>query len=278
MNNTLDFKRLGKVIKRDCASFISNLSLTLIILWAIPVIFWLFSSLTPGNDHIEAISRIGFIKTLQTIILILAPARIYKYCNDSRQGIGYAMLPASSLEKFISMVFYCVIVAPIVYLVGALAVDSILAIFAGPYDGFAISAYFDSQAQIKQFFETHPMSFDESWPLMFNSISPTFMILSSIFSTLMLSSIFMLGNMVFKKRKTGKTIGIIILICIIIMICFVNYVAHFETMFSSMDADNAAEIIKRMMHIMMNVVFYTSIVVSIVMLWLTYYKIKTQKY
>ena len=105
MNNTLDFNRLVKVIKHDGASFAQNLGLALIILWSIPVVMWLFSSLTPSNGHFDTFSRISIIGTLGTILLIMAPARLYKYCNDSRQGIGYAMMPASSLEKFISMVF-----------------------------------------------------------------------------------------------------------------------------------------------------------------------------
>ena len=113
MNNTLDFSRLGKVIKHDGASFAQNLGLALIILWAIPVVMWLFASLTPSHAHMDAFSRIGILNTLGKILLIIAPARLYKYCNDQRKGIGYAMMPASSLEKFISMVFYCVIVAPI---------------------------------------------------------------------------------------------------------------------------------------------------------------------
>lgn len=278
MNNTLNINRLGKVIKYDGASFFHNLSLTLIILWAIPVALWLIASLTPNDGHMEVYTRINMIESLTKILLILTPAALYKSCNDARKGIGYAMMPASALEKFISMVFYCAIAAPIVYIAGALAVDSILALFGGPYEGFAIAGYFNQYEQIRKVFETDMMMNPAELDEYVKMITPTFIIFSDIFSVLMLSSIFMFGNMIFKKRKTGKMIGIIVLLIILFLIVFVNYVTNHRTMFTYMDADNAEEIIKRFIYIMIRVAFVVEIVISVVMLWLTYFKIKTQKY
>jgi len=282
MNNTLDFNRLGKVIKHDGASFAQNLGLALIILWSIPLVIWLFSSLTPGNDHIDPYSRISIISTLGTILLIMAPARLYKYCNDSRQGIGYAMMPASSLEKFLSMVFYCVIVAPIIYLAGALAIDSILSVLGGPYEGFAISDYFNILSQLRDTLRYKAMMSDDGCTLLLSCISPTTIVFSKILSILTLSSIFMFGNMVFKKHKTGKMIGVLILLFIIIMIIMVNYVVNHEDQISRwfryVDEEEAKYVIIRIIITLENVSLIFSAVVSVVMLWLTYYKIKTQKY
>lgn len=293
MNNTLDINRLGKVVKHDAMSFAQNLGLTLVILWAIPVVMWLFSSLTPSHAHIDTFSRVSIIRTLGTILLIIAPAGLYKYCNDQRKGIGYAMMPASSLEKFISMVFYCVIVAPIIYLAGALAVDSILALLGEPYEGFAIADYFDKYEQLRNvgvnsglMFDTDVPGYDTKVAPVYNEyakiLSPAFLITVNILSTLMLSSIFMFGNMVFKKRKTGKMIGILILLFIVFMIIMVNFVANhedwFERHFGNMTKENAVEFFKHMIYIISRTAMILSAIVSAVMLWLTYYKIKTQKY
>ena len=258
MNNTLDINRFGKIIKHDGLNFFPNIILTLAIIWAIPVVIYLFTSLMPtdGTTHIyDAISRINLIDALLKIVIIIAPARLYKYCNDSRKGIGYAMLPASTLEKFLSMVIYCVIVTPIIYIAGALAIDSILALFNGPYDGFAASLYFDRFAQIDYLIDKNHMVLDDSWSLFINNLSPTFMTILSLLGTLMLSSIFMFGNMIFKKRKTGKMIGILILLSIIIMIIFINYVANNEALinyFEQINEDNVTEFIERMIFILMN--------------------------
>ena len=285
MNNTFNINRFGKILKHDGLNFFPNLILALAILWAIPVIFYLFVSLVPGDEHhvFDAFSRISIIDTLAKIALIIAPARLYKYCNDSRKGIGYAMLPASTLEKFLSMVFYCVIVTPIIYIAGALAIDSILALFNGPYDGFAITYYFDKFAQIDYSIANHDVAglLDDTWPIFVNSLSPTFLTILSILGTLMLSSIFMFGNMIFKKRKTGKMIGILIILSIIFMIIFINYVANNEALieyFNQIDEDNITEFIERMIFIWMNVTLYIEIVISALMLFGVYRKIKTQKY
>jgi len=286
MNNTFDIQRFGKVLKHDGLNFFPNFILSLAILWAIPVVIYLFTALMPtdGTVHIyDAMARINNIDFLLKIAIIIAPAILYKTCNDSRKGIGYAMLPASTLEKFLSMVIFCVIVTPIVYIAGALAIDSILALINGPYDGFALSMYFDKFSQIEYSFEQHgtKVMVDDALPLIISNLSPAFMRVLSILGTLMLSSIFMFGNMIFKKRKTGKMIGILILLFIIFMIIFINYVANneaFANYFEQINEDNVSEFIIRLIRIMMNVAMYTEIVVSAVLLWGIYRKIKTQKY
>ncbi|MBO7459804.1 MAG: hypothetical protein J6T53_02700 [Bacteroidales bacterium] len=286
MNNTFNINRFGKILKHDGLNFFPNFILSLAILWAIPVVIYLFTALMPtdGTVHIyDAMARINNIDFLLKIAIIIAPAILYKTCNDSRKGIGYAMLPASTLEKFLSMVIFCVIVTPIVYIAGALAIDSILALINGPYDGFALSMYFDKFSQIEYSFEQHgtKVMSDDALPLIINNLSPAFMRVLSILGTLMLSSIFMFGNMIFKKRKTGKMIGILILLFIIFMIIFINYVANNEALanyFEQINEDNVSEFIIRLIRIMMNVAMYTEIVVSAVLLWGIYRKIKTQKY
>ena len=283
MNNTFNINRFGKILKHDGLNFFPNFILALAILWAIPVVIYLFTALMPTEEttHVyDAMARINVIDFLLRITIIIAPAMLYKTCNDSRKGIGYAMLPASTLEKFLSMVIYCVIVTPIIYLAGALAIDSILALINGPYEGFAASMYFNKFAQIDYSVTQHQMNelLDASWPLFIENLSPTFMTILSLLGTLMLSSIFMFGNMIFKKRKTGKMIGILILLSIIFMIIFINYVANHETIFNQINEDNFSEFIERLIYIMMNVAMYTEIIISALMLFGVYRKIKTQKY
>lgn len=282
MNDTLDIKRLSKILKHDGLNFFPNMILALAILWAIPIIIYLFTSLIPSDEtsHVfDAFSRINIISFIKKIVIIIAPVRLYKYCNDQRQGIGYAMLPASTLEKFLSMVIYCVIVAPIVYIAGALTIDSILALFNGPYDGFAVAYYFDTFAQFDHSIEKSQLVFNEEDALLlFNSISSTYMLIIGLLGTLMLSSIFMFGNMIFKKHKTAKMIGILILLAIILMIVFVNYVANNENIFNHAYKDNSEEFIRRLIYIAMNIMFYTELIVSALLLFGVYRKIKTQKY
>ena len=91
MNNKFNLERFGKVLKHDGLNFFPNFILTLAILWAIPVVIYLFTSLMPtdGTDNVySAFSRISVIDMLTKIVLILAPARLYKYCKKSLCSIG----------------------------------------------------------------------------------------------------------------------------------------------------------------------------------------------
>ena len=276
MSNTLDIKRFGKVIKRDAYNFINNMGLSLIIILAIPVVIWLFRSLTPGDGQFEPFSRISLINVLTTIIVMLAPARLYKNCNDPRNGIGYAMLPASTLEKFLSMVFYCVIVTPIIYIAGALTIDTILTVIGGPYRGYAISEFFNVNEQIRDVLSRSYL--DDSSPLVFSNISPAFYMFTSFLGTLTVASIFMFGNMLFKKRKTGKMLGIIIALFIILMVILINVLNNHVYNINATTESEVIYIFRRIILFFMNLMIYVEIFISALMLWGTYRKIKTQKY
>ena len=117
---------------------------------------------------------------------------------------------------------------------------------------------------------------DESWILYYKSLSPTFMLILSALGTLTISSIFMFGNMIFKKHKTGKMIGILILLFIIFMIVLINYAVHTEVL--THNIEDKEEFVKHTILFIMNAMFYAQIIVSALMLFGVYRKIKTQKY
>ena len=100
------------------------------------------------------------------------------------------MLPATSSEKFLSMVLYCSIVTPLFCGLGAWAVDSLLTLL--PFGGF------------KEF--VIPFEMDH---LFHNLLFAAMLFLTE-------SALFMLGNMIFKKRKTGKTFAWILLILFVL--------------------------------------------------------------
>lgn len=84
--------------------------------------------------------------------------------------------------------------------------------------------------------------------------------------------------MIFKKHKTAKMIGILILLSIIFMIISINFIANHETLFDTMAEDGMDEFLKRFLYVVSNAMFYTEIIVSALLLWGVYHKIKTQKY
>ncbi len=201
MNNVLNFNRLLKVIRLDALNYTQRFLKTMIII-IIGVLFagWLIG--TKQKANLTGEMRLPYFFICFIIITIIAPETLYGDANDPRKGIRFATLPASALEKTISMVFYCAIVTPILAGIICLITDSILGLLPfGAFKGsFSISYIGESTRLITDLF------------------------LQEIFY----SCIFIFGIVLFKKRQSIKTIAclialIILLICIVTPTLFSQY-------------------------------------------------------
>lgn len=264
MNKTFDIKRFGNVLRHDALSYLQNFGWTLVVLFAIPILIWFVLYITvEDGDAMMNYNRYGFLLFLAIIAMILAPSRLYKNANDSRKGIQFAMLPASNLEKFLSMSIYCLVVTPLLYLVGAVVIDCILTLIPGknPYGGFVIGEIFDINIVKVELYDHLFLM-----PLPFYQV---FLLLSYV-------SIFMFTNMIFKKRKVSKTIGILALIGIIFMVIFIRVILHYENIYEyDTIPDDTQEVLARWAYYGY---YVFNIILTVAMLYLTYYKIRKQKY
>lgn len=280
MNNTFNIKRFGNVVRRDGMSYFQNFGWTLIVLWALPVILWFLTYISMETFDTGVISnRDTKISILMWLSLMIVPSRLYKNYNDSRKGVVLAMTPASSLEKFLSMILYCVVITPIVYLIGALFIDTILALKPGtnPYEGFIISDFFSKNYE--SYREILSLGEEELNRSIYDYMLSKNHFIYKVLQILGFTSLFMFTNMLFKKRKLSKTIGILTLWGIIFSIFVVRYVINLEYNF---DADWTDEemtnYIKGVVNYVYHFVFYMSFISTSVFLYLTYYKIKKQTY
>ena len=246
MNNSFSFKRFNKVLANDWKRYVRNFGITLLVWISMPVMFWVTSLVFDFELLVEV--REVIIIGLIAITIMSAPSRIYGKDNLSREGVGFAMLPATSLEKFFSMFLYCSLVTPAVALVGSWLVDCLMALL--PFGGFKeIAIHEDFLRNI---------SFGDFILLIVARVSPVWAE----------SSIFMFGNMVFKRRKAGKTFGWILLISFALVLLFqlTNGWRLFEYLFTSDSPVNIWIYIAIMLVIACG--FYFG----------TYRKIKSQKY
>ena len=188
MNNKFDLKRFNQVVAEDWRLYFRRFGITLTVWACLPIVLWI-TSLVFEFD-LDPDVRAGFIFAFIVATVMTVPANVYGKANLSREGVSFAMLPATSSEKFLSMVLYCSIVTPLFCGLGAWAVDSLLTLF--PFGGF--KAYV---IPFKMDYLGHNLLFG-----------------AMLFFTE--SSLFMLGNMIFKKRKTGKTFAWILLILFVI--------------------------------------------------------------
>ena len=244
MNNSFSFNRFNKVLAYDWQRFIRNFGITLLVWISMPVMFWVTSLVF--DFEIGSFVRIIVIFGLIAITVMSAPSRIYGKVNLPREGVDFAMLPASGLEQFLSMFIYCSLLTPTVALVGSWLVDCLMTTL--PFGGFV--DYIPLEIPTDSFGEF------------------IVVVIALIVTTWAESSVFMFGNMVFKRRKSGKTFGWILLISFALVMLFqlTNGWRLFEYLFTS---DS-----------LVNLWIYIAImlVVACGFYFGTYRKIKTQKY
>lgn len=126
MNSDFNFARFKMVVANDWKKFLSQYGVSLLVLLLIPVANW--NSMIFFEDSLGCGTRLFLLSVLYILAIIMAPARMYSDVNQPKRGIYFAMLPASKLEKFLSMVLYCFIVTPLAFLIGSFAIDTLLAV------------------------------------------------------------------------------------------------------------------------------------------------------
>lgn len=242
MNNKFSFDRFGQVLAKDWKNYFRNFGISLIVWSCIPILFWIATLILDVNMGVDG--RIAVIASLVYSVLIFVPSKVYGKANLSRDGVSFASLPATNTEKFFSMLIYCSILTPIIVGLGSWAVDTLLTLL--PFGGF--------------------------YEFVVLPKSHLGMQLATIACSVMLfSSIFLFGNMVFKKRKAGKTITWGMLI--IFVITMVLQLFHFWEAFVRWECYGISnpEILPWLFDAFM-------LVLAIVFYILTYRRIKNQKY
>ena len=238
MKNKFSFDRFGQVLAKDWKQYFRNFGISLIVWCCIPILFWIVSLIF--DITIDNGTRISVIGCLVFSVLMFVPSKVYGKANLSRDGVGFATLPATNTEKFFSMVFYCSILTPIIVGLGSWAIDTLMALL--PFGGFkGFVALPKSHLGMK--------------------------LATVACSVLLFSSIFVFGNMVFKKRKAGKTIAWAMLI--VFVITMLLQLCHFWEAMARWDVNSST-----FLWISDGFMF----VLAIMFYYLTYRRIKNQKY
>lgn len=134
MNNTFSWQRFCQVVTKDFRNLWPLFGTTMLILAVLPFAAWLLVAVIGNGHSVPPDIRLIMIETVAYIAAIMAPSRMYRTWNLHNEGIYFAMLPASKLEKFTSALLYSLIICPLAVMVGSMAVDMVLtALPFGPY-------------------------------------------------------------------------------------------------------------------------------------------------
>ena len=111
MNETFDIKRLWKLMQYEVVNYIPNFFKSLLIFASVIAAVWIFS--LTFDASIMQFGRAELVNVLFMLAIALSPFIVYKDMNNRKKGYFYAMIPASTLEKLLSMVVLCVLIVPL---------------------------------------------------------------------------------------------------------------------------------------------------------------------
>lgn len=199
MNNIFDFKRFGDYFLYDLRRAKNNYGLSLLLLGCMPVIIFVLFQLirlifiresVPESDELKVM--ITFISI--TVAILGAGAKLYGFVTEKRAGSDYLMLPASTFEKWLSMVLMVCVVLPVILFGLMFLSDTLLHwIFPVAYGTRIVDMDF------LQGISTGLLNLEETG-FYFNF--PAVMYLNWCESLL----VFTLGAVCFKKAKVAKTL------------------------------------------------------------------------
>ena len=126
MNNKFDWNRFCKVVNKDFRNMWPMFGTTMIILAVLPFAVWLFMTVIGVDVPLDPAFRLIMIQGVAYIAAIMAPSRMYRTWNLRNEGIYYAMLPATKLEKYLSALLFSLVVCPLGVYLGSFVLDMFL--------------------------------------------------------------------------------------------------------------------------------------------------------
>ena len=269
MNETFDIKRLGRLIKYEVTNYIPNYFKSLLIFASVIAAVWIFS-LTVDFD-VCPYGRGALVGTLFVLAIVLSPFIVYKDMNNRKKGYFYAMIPASTLEKLLSMVVLCVVIVPLLAYAVLTVTDLLLWLLSKVGIGtFLHMEFYNPCTTVKivndEYLQPH--------------IYPVF---DSIIYLVNLIAYSIMFNTIFRKNKVLKTI----LFNIAMSFAFVIFTAvianittpeFWEDMFGGLVEWLDGKTDVELFGYVMTTVRCLTIIMSMVFLTITYFRIKKVDY
>ena len=192
MNEVFDIKRLGKLMQYEVINYIPHYFKSLLIFASVIAAVWILSLTI--EEPIMPGGRDELVKVLFVLAITLSPFIVYKDMNNRKKGYIYAMIPASTLEKLLSMIVLCVVIVPLLAYAVLTATDLLLWLLSKVGIGtFLHMEFYNPFASIK--------IVDDEYLL--PHIYPVF---DSIIYFVNLVAYTIMFNTIFRKNKVLKTI------------------------------------------------------------------------
>lgn len=216
-NDIFNFRRFGRYFVSDIKTCYANFGLSLIVsclsatllVYALTVFFNLMTA-HAWMGPTSAI-RLAALIIMFFVIVINGPSKCYGNITDKQYGSFWLTLPASRLEKFVSMVLISAVIIPVVSLATFLGIDA-LTCWIDPTCGQSVASSIGHVASQIVSFDISEAISDEipaEVTRFIDQLSSPWLYMDDFFG---MTLPFLLGALVFKKNKAAKTILALIVI------------------------------------------------------------------
>ncbi|MBR4988690.1 MAG: hypothetical protein IKY85_02130 [Bacteroidaceae bacterium] len=269
MNEVFDIKRLGKLMQYEVINYIPHYFKSLLIFASVIAAVWILSLTI--EEPIMPGGRDELVKVLFVLAITLSPFIVYKDMNNRKKGYIYAMIPASTLEKLLSMIVLCVVIVPLLAYAVLTATDLLLWLLSKVGIGtFLHMEFYNPFTSIK--------IVDDEYLL--PHIYPVF---DSIIYFVNLVAYTIMFNTIFRKNKVFKTIlfnismtfAFVILTAVIVNITTPEFWENLLSPFVEwLDEKTDVELFGYVM----TTVRCLTVLMSMAFLYITYFRIKKVNY
>lgn len=210
-NNTFNLSRFGKVLSTDIKSGFSKSWVTLLNLALIPVygMFFtgffrvLFGETWAGQPYTVRVVIFAFVILA---VLIAVPIMLYGKLTDKAPGSSFTLVPASVLEKTLSMVLVSCVIAPAVFCGAYYLVDGLVCVIV-PSSGAPLIDFSGLLNLGNSLSEE-----SERFAALVNTVTNPALYIDD---AIQVALCFLLGALMFKKGKFAKTVLVLMLIGIV---------------------------------------------------------------
>ena len=205
MSQTFDIKRFGKVLAYDIRRLsprnfrsgerTGNMGINIISFAFMPVVISLVTILM-GEQAAGVPIWVRWFMLLFTAVIMacLVPEVHYNAVNQKKGGSYYAMLPASKLEKYLSMLLMTLVICPLLTFCGAFVVDTLITFLP-------LHVNESYLWQTDSLLVRYGINAYEGLPAVYSVRA--YMV--AIFGYILFAMAFVFGNTLFRKSKTALT-------------------------------------------------------------------------
>ena len=140
---------------------------------------------------------------------MVSPSRMYRTANLQKEGIYFAMLPASKLEKYLSMLLFTIVVCPLLCFLGGMVLDYFLTLLPfGPYNKWLWQTDYlaDALDGYRGLVSGAFPNVNENTLMLVQVFTPWKVVLYALLCHLSNVALFLFTNTIFKKHKVLQTL------------------------------------------------------------------------